>query len=127
MIDKKYFKTPKAFDRCAQLHPKCLDIMSDMLDWCSTKGLPFMVTATASTLEEDHQLKRVSSTHREGRAFDLSDQGWTKELTDEFILTFGIKYSTVAAVSPTTLEPLLILHHDNGNGTHFHVQIRRLG
>ena len=127
MIDSKYFKSLKAFERCAQLHPKVIEIMSDMCDWCLEKGLPFMVTSTVSTLEEDYQLKRVSTTHREGRAFDLSDHGWTKELTDEFILTFSKKYSMVAALSQVSLEPTLILHHDNGNGSHFHIQIKRLG
>lgn len=126
MLDPKYFKSLKAYERSFHLHPKLIEIMQDMQVWCDEHEMPFVVTETVSTQEEDDRLKRVSKTHLEGRAFDISAKGWGDQVVDIFCDFFDEKYKDVAALKQDGL-PLLVVFHDAGTGEHFHVQIRRLG
>ena len=123
-MKKELFKTDLIFDRFNGCHSVLKKIAYDMYEWCVICDAPFMITAALSTEEEDKKLNRVSSTHREGRAFDLSCFGWDKDRILVFKTMFSEKYKDVAAISPSTNKPTLIIHHDNGNGMHFHVQIR---
>ena len=97
--------------------------MFDMQHWCNEKELPFKITSTVSTQKEDEKLNRKSSSHRTGRAFDMSVQGWNKYQINEFRTVFNNKYSHVAAVSSFTGKETLIVHHNSGHGEHFHIQI----
>lgn len=119
------FKTEEIKKRFESVNPILKSIAKDMYEWCVICDAPFMITASMSTEDEDKKLNRVSSTHREGRAFDLSCFGWDKDRILVFKTMFSEKYKDVAAISPSTNKPTLIIHHDNGNGMHFHVQIRR--
>lgn len=118
------FKTPKVQSRAFKLHPLLVMIMGEMIAWAWTQRLPTVITETFTTLDEDLALKRTSSTHREGRAFDMSTAGWPKASIDQFIEIFSKKYSGLAALGASG-QPVLILHHDSGFGDHFHVQIAR--
>lgn len=119
------FKTEEIKKRFESVNPILKSIAQDMYEWCVICDAPFMITASLSTEDEDKKLNRVSSTHREGRAFDLSCFGWDKDRILVFKTMFSEKYKDVAAISPSTNKPTLIIHHDNGNGMHFHVQIRK--
>lgn len=83
-----------------------------------------MLTDSLTTLEEDQALSRQSSTHREGRAFDVSTRGWVKENIDEAIRVFSFKYRHIAAIGADG-EPKLIYFHDAGSGPHLHFQLHR--
>lgn len=121
------FQNENARERFEHLQPMLRDvILPDMHSWCATENVPFLITCTVSTPEEDILLERTSKTHVEGRAADLSRQSWPQDKIDKFQLVFNEKYKDVAAISAETGKPLLILQHNNGNGFHFHVQIRRL-
>lgn len=119
------FKTEEIKKRFESVNPILKSIAQDMYEWCVICDAPFMITASLSTEDEDKKLNRVSSTHREGRAFDLSCLDWDKDKIAVFVANFSEKYKGVAAISPSTNSPQLIIYHDNGNGVHFHVQIRR--
>ena len=106
------------------MHPLVLMLMGEMTAWAWSQRLPVVITETFTTLDEDLALKRVSSTHREGRAFDMSTKGWSQNSIDQFIELFSKKYQGVAAQTSDG-KPLLILHHDSGHGDHFHVQLNR--
>ncbi len=92
-----------------------------MYQWTVQNNCPFIITEAKTTKAEDDLLKRVSKTHQEGRAIDISYHGWTKENADKFIAYFSHKYASVAAI--TSSGPKLIVFHDAGSGNHFHVQI----
>lgn len=100
--------------------------MNDMADWAKGHWLPFEVTSTVSTMEEDGCLSRVSSTHRTGRAFDLSIHGWLEPAIEEFSKVFNAKYLHVAAIGNQSGESELLVRHNNGNGVHIHCQIAKV-
>jgi hypothetical protein len=90
--------------------------------YASVRGLPVSITETVTTPEEDQKLKRVSKSHAEGRAFDLSTRGWDEQDIALFMKNFNQKYAAVAAIGGSG-KPTLIVRHDTGHGDHFHFQI----
>ena len=119
----KIFKHKKDHKRFMYLHPLILSVLFDMQYWCNERNIPFKITSTVSSEKEDEKLKRVSSSHRTGRAFDMSVQGWDKKRINEFRTVFNNKYNHIAAISGYTNQPTLIVYHNSGHGDHFHVQI----
>ena len=118
------FKHEKDLNRVLFLHPVALIILFDMFVYCSKKNLPFVVTSTVSTIEEDQKIGRRSATHREGRAFDLSVKGWSTDEIDDFMFYFQRKYREFAAKNKKG-EQVLIPPINHGTAPHFHVQISR--
>ena len=117
------FKHKKDHTRYLYLHPVILMIMFDAQNWALDNNLDFKVTSTVTTAEEDRKLSRVSSSHRQGRAFDLSCKGWSVEQINNFRTYFSRKYSSYAALSKSSHQPNLVVYHNSGHGHHFHVQI----
>jgi hypothetical protein len=121
---RKAFKTSEIKDRSLFIHPLTMMIMAEMIHWAQIRGIPVSITETLTTEEEDSKLKRVSSSHREGRAFDISTRGWTEDQIKLFTEDFSKKYASLAATGSSG-NPALIVRHDTGRGDHFHVQINR--
>lgn len=117
------FKNEVIRYRSIFMHVLCINVMCDMAKWAEDRSLPFVVTETVTSLEEDQILNRVSSSHREGRAFDASTRGWPEEKILQFMAHFSEKYKGIAAVAGKSGSPTLIVRHDTGHGDHFHVQI----
>ncbi len=84
-----------------------------------------MVTETVTTKAEDKALKRVSDSHQEGRAFDVSTRGWNDWGIQEFMSSFESKYKALGAIGHKDGKPVLIVRHDTGRGDHFHIQINK--
>ena len=122
----KFPRIKKLAHRVFYLSPQLIEIMNDMASWAESHKLPFVVTATVSTCEEDGCLSRVSATHRTGRAFDLSIHGWLSLAIQEFCTTFDAKYLHVAATGAVSGKQELVIHHNNGNGDHLHVQVANI-
>lgn len=120
------WKTPQVKERAKYLSPQCVEIMNDQAAWCQDRGVPYLVTETVTTLDEDRNLKRTSKGHRQGRAWDVSIRGWLDLAIREFIKEFSKRFEYVAATSPTTGKPALIVRHNNGNGDHMHVQLGKV-
>jgi len=121
---RKAFKTSEIKDRSLFIHPLAMMIMAEMIHWAHVRGIPVSITETLTTEEEDSKLKRVSTSHREGRAFDISTRGWTEDQIKLFMEDFSKKYASLAAIGSSG-NPALIVRHDTGRGDHFHVQINR--
>ena len=89
------------------------------------KSVDGIITSTVSTSMEDVLIHRTSTTHQEGRAFDLS----VKNLTDEEIMTLKLAFTQVAghlgAIGKESSNPTLIVDHDTGLGRHLHFQISK--
>lgn len=122
---RQYFKSSKAFNRCLYLHPITLLILWDMWFYCFKNNLKFCITETATTLEEDNEVNRISSTHRTGRAFDLRNSSWDLSEIKSFENFFNEKYRHFGAIDPHGIRHLIVskLH---GTGPHFHVQIDKI-
>lgn len=107
-----------------QLTPPALMVLCDVISWCIEKGVTPIITDTVSTLAEDMELNRVSSTHRESRAFDLSTRGWDREIVAECVRVFNMKYRYLAALDSIG-NPKLVYFHNAGHGEHLHFQVHR--
>ncbi len=118
------FKSKQEESEFPLLKKRAQTIAKDMADYCHTYGFEFIITDIMSDGSEDKKLKRVSKSHTERRAFDVRSIIWTKEFREKLEKHFEVKYKEWAALSEKTLKPNLIEYHDNGNGQHFHVQIK---
>lgn len=117
------FKTPLVKERADSLCLIANEIMIKMSSYCASKNMVFMVTETVTTLQEDIRLARVSATHRECRAFDVSVKNWSDEFRIEFMKEFDSIYSFAAPVGKQSGKPALLVYHDSGHGAHIHVQV----
>lgn len=107
------------------MRPVAQSLAKEMDEWAKAQGVDLVFTATATTLEEDRKLGRVSDTHRTGRAFDIRTSGLSQEFIHDFIQYFTTLYPNLGAVSGKSGKPNLIHYKPHGTGPHFHVQIRR--
>lgn len=120
----KDYAKPEVKDRIDGLCVEAFLVLCDVILWAKSKQLRISITDAVTTLEEDEKLKRVSSTHREGRAFDLSTRGWSKDLIDECVRVFGFKYRNIAALGQDG-SPRLVYFHNAGTGDHLHFQVAK--
>ena len=107
------------------IHPKLQIIAEDMAKYFHSNSEKFIITDILSEASEDKLLKRVSTSHSEGRAFDFRTRGIKKVFLDGVEKRFENLYKQYAAISKATGKPNLIYYHDSGSGPHAHVQIRR--
>ena len=120
--NKMKFKHKKDYKLFFSIHPILIMILGDMASYCLERNLPFVITSTRSTLKEDNKIKRRSSTHRTGRAADISVNGWDAFQIQDFAIYFNEKYEEYAALSSKTNEPQLVVFHV-GTAPHIHVQV----
>lgn len=124
-MSQSHFKSQLINDRLKFMNPQLTEIMNEMIQWLTAKGVFPVITETVTTLKEDAALGRKSSTHREGRAFDLRTRDWPAPLKKEFEDYFNKKYGSLGALGATTLQPTFLVFHDIGWGEHFHVQLNK--
>src|SRR3982750_3736160 len=93
------FKDGVSKERFQYIHPLAAAIAAQMNQWALTRELPFVITSTVSTFQEDRALGRQSSTHRTARAFDISIHGWRESDIDEFTKFFEEIHGRFGAVS----------------------------
>jgi len=125
MIPRKYFKTQLAYDRQAYWCPEIALVAAESIEYAKTIGVDCpIITESVTTLAEDQALKRVSSTHREGRAFDLRTIDWSGEQIDAMVSHLTATFPELGALSPEGIRTIA-LYHDSGYGPHFHVQVDR--
>ena len=111
------------FDR---IKPVLKFILLDMASYFNANGHDFVITDVFSEVQEDRKLKRISSSHREGRAVDVR----VHKIPEEFLKTFEDKFEKIypneAAISSKTGKPNLIVRHNVGAGDHLHIQVRKV-
>ena len=118
------YAKPGVKDRLEWLSVEAFMVRCDVILWARGKQLPVVISDAVSSLDEDEALKRTSSTHREGRAFDLSTRGWSKDHIDECVRVFGFKYRHLAAIGGDG-NPRLVYFHNAGTGDHLHFQVAK--
>jgi len=119
------FKSKRSFYRAFLLHPICIMILGDMALWAMLRKLPFVVTETGTTEDEDKAVNRKHKVHRDFRGFDLRSFGWPKKDQELFKSYFDQKYARYAATSASTGEKNLVVIHV-GTAPHFHIQIEAI-
>lgn len=118
------FKSDTELEEFPKLRRRAQLIALEMGQYCADRGQTFIITDILSEASEDAKLKRVSTSHREGRAFDIRTRHWPVKFREEFIAHFYERFKSWAAISKKTLKPHLIEYHDNDNGIHCHIQIK---
>ena len=111
-------------DNIAELQsvdPWILVILGATIAWAIPKKLPVVVT---SILRELNDGISQSSTHQTGRAIDLSVKGWQGKDIEDLAEYLNKKFEKIGAISKTTGKPMACYYHNNGNGWHFHIQVR---
>lgn len=124
MKPRIYLKEGVRPDSLLYLHPYLLKILAWAEMWCFKNSVLLVLT---STTDDSVSLNRVSDTHQEGRAVDVSLMamyGWTDELRDTFEHEISMRFSNIGATGKESHTPVPILRHNNGNGDHFHIQVR---
>jgi hypothetical protein len=127
------FSNPRAEAGFAKMHPVAQHIAKEMDNFCQKNfGKELVITETWTTKQEDTELERVSSTHRDGRAWDVRTWDYDnnspyftneekKKLKDHFNRKYRLKFGAVTKDNVATL----IVDKEHGSGPHLHCQIRR--
>lgn len=122
------YQNPKAFERRFKLHPLVQNLLDNTLIYIYLRfhsPLDGLVTCTVSSQIEDMLLHRRSTSHQEGRAFDLSIKNLNEEQITELKTVFTQVAGHIGAISLDTGLPTLIVDHDSGYGRHLHFQISK--
>ena len=118
------FKDDIVAARYDDINPLLKTIMEDADDFSQKKyGIELTITATVSTIQEDKQLGRVSSTHRDRRAVDVRTRDLPDSLVAELCAYLRKKYAKYGAVSGNA--PQLVVYRPHGTGPHLHIQLNR--
>lgn len=95
-------------------------VLGEFYVYAAKYGLPVIIT---SILDDDPN--RKSETHEQGRAIDISDNGWTKLHIHRVVYHLNQKYGKLCGTAPEKRPPVVAVYHNAGSGYHFHLQVRR--
>ncbi len=116
MIKFKNKKDQKHFLYCA---PKLIEVILDMYHYFDDNGHEFMITSFIRSPEENEAVGAKSSTHMQGRAFDLRIHDIPSWFLIECRDYYNKKFENIAAWSLSENKPVLVkLKKD-----HLHIQI----
>jgi len=101
-----------------ELTPAAFILFTHAVLFCQEHRLALKITSLKS---DRKKVKAVSTTHEEGRAFDISIKGWSEMLVHKFIFETNKYYVDIAAISYSDGIPRAAVYHDN----HIHLQVRR--
>lgn len=114
--------------------PPTQRLANEMARWLWIEfGIYLTLTETHTSKEQDNALQRVSTTHRDGRAFDVrirdplsGDILLSEDVIAKFCAHFRKKYPNLGAISKGTPgQRSLIVYKPHGSGPHLHIQIKQ--
>lgn len=120
-----YFKHKGHEKGLFYVHPFAAFMLMDMLIFINTHGQKAEVT---SFIRDPHENRRVgarSTSHVDGRSFDLHCKSWPSDFLKEFKTHFEKKYKGHGAISGSTGKEALIVAHGKGENFHCHIQLSR--
>ena len=117
--DFKNYDSAKGLLSC---HIELLKIIPYMIEWCSLRSVPFVITRG---LSENIEGVSKSNSHPEGRAVDVSVKGWDSDKIDEFVKHWNNHgfCKNYGAISASDGVKRLVVFH-TGTGPHFHISVR---
>lgn len=127
-LDIKCEFAPELFlEDFAFMSPKLMLMWAFINNWCADRNLDFRVTSMIRSPEYDKQLGAASTTHQEGRAFDMSLRGFSYQDVQDLIDVVAKNFSNIGAISRSsgTSRPIVVHKNHDGAGTHAHLQVRR--
>ena len=119
------YSSDRAKQRAELMHSKCISINIEMLYYCESYGMPYTVTETVTTEKEDMALKRVSASHREGRAWDIRTRDWPEWFLKQFLEYFTLLYGHIGAMSSSDGKRKFMVDKSKTTRPHIHCQLDR--
>lgn len=114
------FQKPEHLNHLQEIHPNLFFLLGCFYKYAYDKNLPVVITSVI----RDRLPMSVSDTHGQGRAIDISVNGWPIDECLRVVEYFRDNYSYLGAISKTSGEGNPLVHHDVGYGRHFHLQCR---
>jgi len=103
------------------MSPMLYSLFAYLLGYCETHELPCTVTSITGEAEG-----RVTATHKEGRAIDVSVRGWSEFHIHRFVKKANNKFANIGAISSSDYKPRAVVYHAvDGGAPHFHLQVKR--
>jgi hypothetical protein len=103
------------------VHPNLLILLGAFSLYANQNGkLPVTITSI-----RDHAKGRTSTSHRTGRAIDISSRSWPNDKIKGVCDMLNKKYKDIAAISKSDNKPRACVYHKVKDGVlHFHLQVR---
>ncbi len=103
-----------------EMTPYALILLGATVAYCYNHKLECNITSL-----KEEVTGRVSSSHRDGRAFDLSTKQWKLKDIEKLCNYTNGKYKTISAISASDLKPRACVYHKiEGSAYHLHLQVR---
>lgn len=102
----------------------CVILFTELINFCKHRKLPLEIT---SLVNDRGNVKAKSSTHEDGRAFDVSLKGWSAFDIDDCVSYFNTYYRNIAAISSRDQKERAAVYGDPLHLDHIHFQVRRDG
>jgi len=96
-------------------------LLGFVLSFCMVHNLPIRFTS----IKSDNVTGRVSTSHIESRAFDLSIKNWPSGSAWKLCQEINEKYGYLGAYSNSDGKQRACVLHDVGQGQHLHIQCKR--
>lgn len=119
------FKSAEVENRSRFLNQDTMAMLHTMVSYIAMTGLHPVITETVTSKEEDEALNRVSSSHREGRAFDIRCKDWPTTTKINFQTFFEKSFGHLGAISKSDGKKRLVVRHGEGDNEHFHIQLAK--
>lgn len=103
-----------------QVQPLLLVVLGWFVHFCDSHELHCEVTNIFGKFAVSK-----SDTHPEGRAFDASVRGWSKQDVDDCLQFMDDKAGRLGAFSASDQKQRVVVYHNVGLGNHLHFQIQR--
>ena len=104
-----------------EVNPVALLIFSALCVYAKQNCLPVLITSIKTDTVND----RVSASHKENRAIDVSARGWTRfqcKFIEDKLNKMFVKEGAVSAISG---KPVACVYHNTNSGLHFHLQAKK--
>ena len=92
-------------------------IFAAAVRYCREENLALVITSMKS---DRKNVQSVSTTHEDGRAFDIRTRDWNKNTIHKLVYFLNTNYSEWGAISKNSGKSVVALYHNN----HIHIQVR---
>lgn len=121
-INHKYIKLKKGVNvwDLLSMKPELMEMLAFVSRFAHEHNLPCLISSIT-----DPAKNRVTKSHAQGRAFDLSIRGWPIGKIKLLIYLINERFKKVGAIGRKSgLSRPVVYHKVKGNVYHFHFQVR---
>lgn len=109
------------YDDMKMLEPILFYVFASLCVYAKEYNLPVKITSMFDEVDG-----RITETHRDGRALDISSRGWPEDRIKDACNQINKKHSDIGAFSKKDGVPRACVYHKIEDGVfHFHLQVRK--